>query len=109
MAGAHVRSTGPTGGLHMEMFLRYNFGVRYFPPLFSFANTALLGAGLYFSGEALFFSPSADPNGLLWAGSIFVTSILFAIPWAIHQVSILRRMNDVTGQHSQHPGRCPAR
>jgi membrane protein implicated in regulation of membrane protease activity len=104
LMGRSIRGTFINGGAYMEMFLRYNFGVRYFPVGFSLFTTAALGGSLIWSGMALLVSPAVDPGSLFSALSVFIASILFAIPWTIHGISILRRGFRVTDQHSQYSG-----
>jgi len=92
-----------TGGIYMEMFLRRNFGTRYFPFVFSIFTTSALGWGLFSSGSAVLFSV-LDPGSLLSSLSLLIASVIFSIPWAIHSVSILRRATDTSGHHSQYSG-----
>jgi hypothetical protein len=93
-----------SGGTHMELFLRHNFGVGYFPPLFWITTIIGLGAGIYFSSVTLFGSPNADPHSVLTAFSFLIASILFLVPVAAHGISILLRFAETSGLHSQHPG-----
>jgi hypothetical protein len=104
LIGRFIRGTFKNGGAYMEMFLRYNFGVRYFPVPFALFTTAGLGGSLIWSGMSLLVSPAVDPGSLFSALSLFIASILFAIPWSIHGISILRRGFRVTDQASQYSG-----
>ena len=104
LIGRCMRGAFINGGAYMEMFLRYNFGVRYFPVPFALFTTLVLGGSLVWSGFTLLVSPAIDPGGLFSALSLFIASVLFAIPWTIHGISILRRGFRVTDQHSRYPG-----
>ena len=104
LIGRCMRGAFTNGGAYMEMFLRYNFGVRYFPVSFALFTTAALGGSLVWSGFTLLVSPARDPAGMFSALSLFIASVLFAIPWTIHGISILRRGIRITNQKSQYAG-----
>jgi hypothetical protein len=104
LIGRFFRGTLKNGGAYMEMFLRYNFGVRYFPVSFALFTTAALGGSLAWSGFTLLVSPAIDPAGLFSALSIFIASLLFAIPWTIHGICILRRGFRITDENSRYSG-----
>jgi hypothetical protein len=92
------------GGIYMEMFLRFNFGVGYFPLCFSLITTMMFGAGIYFSAETLFVSPATDPETLKTASGVLISSVILSIPWTIHCASILWRYSDTSGRASDSSG-----
>jgi hypothetical protein len=93
-----------SGGTHIELFLRHNFGVGYFRPFFWFTTTVGLAAGIYFSSSVLFGSSAADPASVLWAASMLTGELLVLVPFTAHAISILSRFADTSGEHSQYPG-----
>ena len=59
------------GGAYMEVFLRYDFGVRYFPVSFSLFTAVGLMGGFLYSGAELFLTPLINPMGIFSALSLF--------------------------------------
>jgi hypothetical protein len=92
------------GGIYMEMFLRYNFGVGYTPVSFSIFTTAMIGAGIYFSAQTLFVSSAVDPDTLKTASGVLISSVILSIPWTIHCVSILWRYSETAGRAGDSSG-----